>query len=189
MVIISSRSWITHWLSKMQHSNSLTRCWRSFSECVSTIVTGIISHNVSHYYHYVLVPLHCPVVILDAIRKLMTLHWRWILRRGSNIVSSSSAYKGWQYYLNMVMPLHSPLIGPNARPKNVDALLTVISGIGQQVSDFDFYLSSRQILPLWKDAPTHHVDCQTCKTNNRLCSIDGHCQDILTVIGSSTIVC
>jgi len=90
------------------------------------------------------------------------------------------------------MPLHCPVIVQDARPDIVDALLTLISVMGQGACHLPFYLSRQPILPHWMDATQQPSDCWVGTTVNRWRSIDAHLRahlgDILTVIRCSTIV-
>jgi len=56
------------------------------------------------------------------------------------------------------MPLHSPVIIQDVGPEIVDALLTLISIMGQYVCGFPFSLLSRPILLLWMDATVQPGD-------------------------------
>ena len=90
------------------------------------------------------------------------------------------------------MPLHSPVIIQDVRPEIVDALLTLISMMGQGACGLPFYLLSQPILLLWMDATMQLGDCSIGMTINRWPSVDApiwaYLRDILTVIGCSTIV-
>jgi hypothetical protein len=90
------------------------------------------------------------------------------------------------------MPLHSPVIILDVRPENVDALLTLISMTGQGACGCPFYLLRRRILLFGSDGTIQLGDCWMGTIINCWCSVDAHLwahlRDILTVIGSSTIV-
>ena len=90
------------------------------------------------------------------------------------------------------MPLNSPVIIPDARPKIVDAPLTLISMMGQEACCLPFYLLRRPILLLRMDATMQPWNCWIGKTINPWRSVDSHLWahlgDILTVIACLTIV-
>ena len=90
------------------------------------------------------------------------------------------------------MTLHSPVIITDARPKIVDASLTLIFRMGQEACRMRFYQLRWPLLPLWMDAIMQLCDCGMGKTVNHWRSIDAHLRailgDMLTVIGCATIV-
>jgi len=90
------------------------------------------------------------------------------------------------------MPLHSPIIIQDARPQIVDTMVTLISMMGQGACRLPLYLLRWPILLLWMDVTMQHFDCWMGKTVNHWCSVHthhrAHLNDILTVIGCSTIV-
>jgi len=90
------------------------------------------------------------------------------------------------------MLLHIPVIIQDARPRIVNALVTLISMMGQGACRLPFCLLRRPILPLWVDATMQLFDCLMDTTVNRWRSIDAHLRahlrDTLTVIGCWTIV-
>jgi len=59
-------------------------------------------------------------------QKSLTLGWRSFLGGGSDITTSILAHKGGRYIDYGLMPMHSALSVHDARPKIVDALLTLI---------------------------------------------------------------
>jgi len=69
-------------LYKMQHTNSLTLCWRSFSDWGYDHVAISVTHNGCQYVDSVYMPYQNPGIIEDATPKiidtLLTLYWRWV---------------------------------------------------------------------------------------------------------------
>jgi hypothetical protein len=70
----------------------------------------------------------------------LTLHRRSFLVGGSDIVSGLCAHIGGQYYDDGLMLSRSPVIIQNALPEIGDALLTLISRMGQQAYLLAFYI-------------------------------------------------
>jgi len=68
-------------------------------------------------------------------QKLLTLCWRSFLRGGSHIVTSVSAHTGGRYIDYGLVSMHSALSVPDARPKIIDAPLTLIVGGGSDILD------------------------------------------------------
>jgi len=71
-------------------------------------------------------------------QKSLTLHWRSFLEGGSNIVDGICTPKGGQYCDYCLMLSRSPVIVQDARPEIRDALLTLISRMGQQACRLPF---------------------------------------------------
>jgi len=96
----------------------------------------MVAYTIIMGYH------HCTAIWLSKMQdqNLLTLHWWTFVGDSSNIVTSIFAHKRSQYCDYGVMPLHSPVIMQDARTKRVNALLTLISRMGQQASNFPVYL-------------------------------------------------
>jgi len=118
---------------------------------------------------------------------LLTLCGGSFLGGSNNIVTSIFTHKGSQYSNYGLLLLHSPVIIKDARPKIIDAPLTLSSRMGHRPCWFPFYLQSRPILPLSKNVTMQPSDCGKRKTRNCWRSIDAHLNDILIFIGCSTI--
>jgi len=83
------------------------------------------------------------------------------------------------------MLFHSPVIMQDARPKMVDALLTLISMMGQGEGCVPLYLLRRPILPHWMDVTLQLFDCWMGMTVNRWHSVDAHLRAHLRDITNS----
>jgi hypothetical protein len=70
----------------------------------------------------------------------LTLSWRWFCGGGSNIVAGLCAHNGSQYCDYDLMLSRSPVIAKDVRPEIGDALLTLISRMGQQAYLLAFYI-------------------------------------------------
>ena len=58
----------------------------------------------------------------------------------------------------------SPVIVHDTRPEIGDALLTLISRMGQRSCNLPFYVSSQAITPLWINVTMQHFDCRNDQT-------------------------
>jgi len=120
--------------------------------------------------------------------KSLMLCWCSLLGGSIIIITTICAHKGGQYHTYGLMSLSSPVIIQDARPKIDNAALTLIAQMGQPACHFAFFLQSRPILPLWEDVTMELFDCRQGKTKSRWRSVVAHLNDILTVIGCSTIL-
>jgi len=94
----------------------------------------------------------------------------WVRER----LALSFAYKASQYHISELPQPIAMQITNDARPKIVDALLTIISRMGQGACCSLFCLNSQPI-PHWLMAATNrHEDYQWCKTKNCWPSVDAH---------------
>ena len=71
-------------------------------------------------------------------KKLLMLHWRSFLGRGSNIVAGIYAHKCGRYCDYSLMLAHNPVIIEDARPEIGDAPLMLISRMGQRAYRLPF---------------------------------------------------
>ena len=120
---------------------------------------------------------------------LLMLRWHQLWGDSSDVIATIFGYKGSQYYDYLSQAAGLFLTIGHTRPKIIDTSLTFISRIGQWAFHFPFYLWIWLIQSLWKNGTMQPFDCQGCKTKNHWCFIDAHINDILTLIGWSTIVC
>ena len=128
-------------------------------------------------------------------QKLLTLSWRWFLAGGSDMVVVLFAHQGGQYCHYGLMLSRSLVIIQDARPEIGDALVTLISRIGQRACRLLFHIQRQPITPLWTDVTMQPFDCWKDQTKVvdallMLCwrSVDAHFGDIPTVIRCAIIV-
>jgi len=122
-------------------------------------------------------------------QQLVMLCWRSFVGGSSNIITSIFAHTGNQYCNYGLTSVRNPVIIHRARPGIVHTPLMLISMMGKQACRFPFHLQSRPILLLWMDVTMPPIDCRKGKTKNCGRSSDAYLNDILTVIGCSTIAC
>jgi len=80
------------------------------------------------------------------------------------MVVGSFAHKGSQYCHYGSMLSHSPVIIQDARPEIGDALLTLISPMGQRAYRLPFYIESPPITRVWIDVTIQPFDCRKDQT-------------------------
>jgi len=114
---------------------------------------------------------------------------RLFLRKGSDVVINIFGCKGRQYFDYVSQWASCFLIIRPTTPQFVEASLTVIWRMGQRVYHIRFYIQKWPIWSLWKNVTMQHLHCQKCKIKNCWRCIDAHLNDILSVIGCSTIIC
>jgi hypothetical protein len=125
--------------------------------------SGLISKRSSRdslpYNHNLIYFQHCTSVILNVL---------------AHKISQNSIYRHlW---------LSRALINHPARPKIVDAPLTLIFRMGQGACLFFFWVRKRPIHPLWTFASNHHLDYSWCKTKNHWRAVDYHVQNGATSV-------
>jgi len=107
-------------------------------------------------------------------QRSLTLHWRWFLGGSSDIVTSIFVQKGDQYYEYGCMPWHSPGSVNDARPKIIEAPLTLIFRMWQRYDCWPFCPYQRPVLPSLLNAVVQPSHYPRCKTRNRWRSVDKH---------------
>jgi hypothetical protein len=100
-------------------------------------------------------------------QKLLTLCRPSFLGGSSDIVLSIFAHKGRKYYDYCLMLWHFSVIIQDIRPEIFDALVTLISMMGQGACYLQFYLLWRPILYFWLDATMQPGDWWMGMTINR----------------------
>jgi len=129
----------------MQHHESLTLCWCSFSECHSDCVAFSFSYKGSQFVGYAYQwANHCPNTLLTwpKINDPPLTH----IEGGRGIVTNNITNIGSQYFNYGSMLLHSPWIMQDARPWIVDAALTLIFRRWKRLCCFRF---CQQRLPIY----------------------------------------
>jgi len=110
-------------------------------------------------------------------QKLLTLCWWSFLGWGRERAAIIFAPKGGQYLIyGCLQPITSG-ITQDARPKIIDAPLTVIFRMGQGACCYCFCLRRRPIPHLWMFATNCQLDYARCKTKHCWRSVDAHFQD------------
>jgi len=97
-------------------------------------------------------------------QKSLTPRWRLFLGGSSLISTTIFAYKGGQYCNYGSMPLHSHWIIQNARPKIIDAPLTLIFRRWKRSRRWPLCPWRWPILRLWLNAVAQSGDYPWCKT-------------------------
>ena len=115
-------------------------------------------------------------------QKSLTLRWCSYSEWRREHVALSFSLKASQYHIYEWPQLIAMQITNDARPKIVDAPLTLIFRMGQGVCGSFFCLKSQPIPHLWMAANNRHADYQWCKSKNRWRSIDAD-----SAMGISTI--
>jgi len=134
---------------------------------------------------------HCTAVWVSMMQeqKSLTLRLRSSLEYSSNVDASIFALKGAQYFDYVSQRRCLFLIIRLARPKLVDALLPLISRMGQRVCHYPVCRENPPIQSLSEDVTMQPFVCRRCKIKNCWHSVDAQLNDILTVSGCSTVVC
>jgi len=111
-----------------------------------------------------------------------TLRWHSFSRWGREHLTFCFAYKGSQYFVYDYWQPIAPQITQDTWRRIVDALLMLISMMGQGAFHVLFCLQRQPILHLWQFPTYCHPDYPRFMTKNRWRSVDAH-----FATGASTI--
>jgi hypothetical protein len=143
----------------MQAQQSLTLRWRSLLRDSCNIVTVIVVYKGIQIM--IMGVCHCRVLELSKMKEQKSLPhgWRSFLGGGRDIFACLCVHQGGQYFDYSLTLLSSPVIVQDARPEISNALLTVISRMGQQAYRLPFYIWIQPVTPIWIEVTIQPVDC------------------------------